>query len=63
MNIGKNSEANYTHNPNIPNIDAISGDLITLSLIILILNSQCEEGARDGIGIWYKGITYITGKL
>ena len=42
----------------IPNIDAISGALITLSLIILILNSQCEEGARDGIDIWYTGIIF-----
>ena len=33
----------------IPNIDAIS--------FILILNSQCEEGARDGIVIWYMEIT------
>ena len=36
-------------------IDPISGALITLSLL-LILNSQCEEGARDGIDIWYMGI-------
>ena len=44
--------------PQIPNIDdAISGALITLSM--LILNSQCEEGARDGIDIWYKGITRL----
>ena len=42
----------------IPNIDAISGALITLSLNILILNSQCEEGARDGIVIWYMGIIW-----
>ena len=39
------------------NIDAISGALITLSLSILILNSHCEEGARDGNDIWYLGIT------
>ena len=42
--------------PYIPNIDVISGALITLSLTILMLNSQCEEGARDGIDIWYMGI-------
>ena len=47
----------FSGNPNIPNIDAISGALITLSLTILILNSQCEEGARDGLDIWLKGIT------
>ena len=45
-----------SNNPHIPNIDAIFGALITLSLRILILNSQCEEGARDGIDIWYIGI-------
>ena len=38
-------------NPYIQNIDAISGALITLSLSILILDSQREEGARDGIDI------------
>ena len=43
-------------NPHISNIDAISGALITLSLGILILNSQCEDGAREGIDIWYMGI-------
>ena len=46
-------------NPHIPNIDAISGALITLSLSLLILNSQCEEGARDGIDIWCMGIISI----
>ena len=40
------------YNPHIPNIDAISGAPITLSLSLLILNSQCEEGAREGIDIW-----------
>ena len=44
------------YNPYIPNIDAISGALITFDLSLLILNSQCEEGARDGIDIWYMGI-------
>ena len=47
------------YNSHIPNIDAISGALITLSLSILILNSQCEEGARDGIDIWHMGIIRI----
>ena len=36
-------------------IDPISGALITFSFL-LILNSQCEEGARDSIDIWYVGI-------
>ena len=32
QNIGKYSEANYTYNPHIPNIDAISGALFTLRI-------------------------------
>ena len=40
----------------IPYIDAISGALIPLNSNKLILNSQCEEGARDGIDIWYMEI-------
>ena len=40
-----------SYNPHIPNIDAIFGALNILSLSIP--NSQCEEGARDGIDIWY----------
>ena len=40
------------------NIDAISGALITLSLSILILNS--EEGAGDGIDICYMEIITLT---
>ena len=47
------------YNPHIENIDAISGALISLSLSILILNSQCKEGARDGIDIWYMVITLL----
>ena len=47
------------YNPHKQNIDAISGALITLSLSILILNSQCDEGARDGIDIWYMGIIIL----
>ena len=48
-----------SNNPHEPNLVAISGALITLSLSILILNSQCEEGARDGIDIWYMGIIIV----
>ena len=44
------------YKPHIPSIDAISSALVTLSLSIQILNSQCEEGVRDGIDIWYMGI-------
>ena len=51
-------EVSDDYNAHIPNIDAISGALITQSLNKLILNSQCEEGARDGIDIWYMGITW-----
>ena len=53
----KNWEAEVGYNPHIPNIDAISGALITLSLSIL--NSQCEKGARDSIDIWYMGVEII----
>ena len=45
--------------PIYQNIDAITGALITLSLSILILNSQCEEGDRDDIDIWYMGIIIL----
>ena len=45
----------------IPNIDAISGALITLSLSILILNFQCEDGARNGSDIYYMGISKAKG--
>ena len=45
--------------PHIPNIDDISGAPITLNLSILKLNSQCEEGGRDGIDIWFMRISLI----
>ena len=41
----------------IPNIDDFSGALFTLSLSILKLNSQYEEGVREINNIWYKMIT------
>ena len=48
----------------ITNIDPISSALITLSLSMLILKSQYEEGAKDGIDIWYMGIIIpLTQKL
>ena len=47
------------YNPYIQNIDATSGALVTLSLSVPILISQCEEGARDGIDIWYVGIIIL----
>ena len=36
-----------THNHCNRNIVDISGALFTLNLSILVLKSQCEEGARD----------------
>ena len=45
----------------MPNIDAISGALIILSL--LVLNSQCEEGARDGIDIGYMEINIFMAEI
>ena len=45
----------WKYNTHVPNIDAISGALITLSLSIMKLNSQCEEGAKDRFDIWYMG--------
>ena len=47
--------------PHIPNIDAISGALITLSLSIFILNSQCEEGAREVDNKKDVNITFLIG--
>ena len=52
-----------TYNPHLPNIDAISGALIKMSLSILILRSQCVEGARDSIDIWYVGIICLIEKI
>ena len=53
LNSGAKIGTNHGGNNTLPNIGAISGAIITLSLSSLILNSQCEEGARDGIDIWY----------
>ena len=40
----------------MPNIDAVSGALFTLRIQYDHTQSQCDEGARDGIDIWYMGI-------
>ena len=40
-------------NPHIPNIDAISGALFTLTTQYEYSQTQCDEGARDGIDIWH----------
>ena len=40
----------------MPNIDAISGALFTLTIQYEYTQTQCDEGARDGIDIWYMGI-------
>ena len=39
-----------------PNIDDISGALFTLSLSILKLNSQYEEGTRELNNIWFSAV-------
>ena len=43
-------------NPYLPNIDAISGALFTLRIQFEYTQTQCDEGARDGINIWLMGI-------
>ena len=43
-------------NPHIPNIDAISGALFTLRIQYEFTQTQCDDGARDGIDIGYMGI-------
>ena len=47
---------NYYYNPHIPNTDAISGALFTLRIQYEYTQTRCDEGARDGIDIWYMGI-------
>ena len=44
-------------NSNIPNIDAISGALFILRIQYEYAQTQCDEGARDDIDIWYMGIS------
>ena len=41
----------------IPNIDAISGALFILRITYEYTQIQCDEGARNGIDIWYTRIT------
>ena len=41
-----------------PNLVDISGALFTMNPSILILNSQCEEGARDVNYIWVTVVTF-----
>ena len=43
------------YNPHIPNIDAISGTVFTLRIQYEYTQTQCDEGTRDGIDIWYMG--------
>ena len=42
----------------IPNIDVISGALFTLGIQYKYTQTQCGEGARDGIDISFMGITF-----
>ena len=53
----------YIYNPHITNIDAISGALFTLRIQYEYTQTQCDEGARDGIGTWYMGIILVTHTL
>ena len=56
------SHKNFRHkniNLHIPNIDAISGALLTLRNQFEYTQTQCNEGARDGIDIWYMGIIFL----
>ena len=43
-------------NPHIPNIVDISGAIFTLRIQYEYTQTQCNEGARYGIDIWYMGI-------
>ena len=58
--ISKQSISKY--NPHIPNIDAISGALFTLRIQYEYTQTQCDEDARDGIDIWYIGVTRALGR-
>ena len=44
----------FLYNPHILNIDALSGALFTLRT--QYNQTQYDEGARDGLDIWYLGI-------
>ena len=46
-------------NPHIQNIKAISGALFTMRIQYEYAQTQCDEGARDGVDIWYMGITRL----
>ena len=46
------------YSPHIPNIASISGALCTLRIQYEYTQTRCDEGARDGIDIWYMGITF-----
>ena len=47
----------FKNNPHIANIDAISGTLFALRFQYEYAQTECDEGARDVIDIWYMGIT------
>ena len=44
-------------NHNIPIIVDLSGDLYTLRIEYGYTQNQCDDGARDGINIWYIWIS------
>ena len=56
VNSSKNFEKKTYYNPHTPYIDAISGALFTLRIQYEYTQTQCDEGARDGIDIWSMGI-------
>ena len=47
------------YNHQIPNIDTVNSDTHTLRIQYGYTQTQYDEGARDGIDIWYMGITCI----
>ena len=62
LNFTANSiSKDFAGNLHIPNIDAISGALFTLRIQYEYTQTQCDDGARDGIDIWLMGI--ILGEL
>ena len=56
QNHGKVLKIDIDYNPYKPNIDAISVALFTLRIQYEYLQTQCNEGVRDGIDSWYMGI-------
>ena len=45
----------------MPNIDGISGAFFTLRIRLEYIQTQFDEGARDGIDIWFMLIIFSRG--